>query len=69
MIIEKTLNLDSKAINLLAKKYNPLDYHIQLVSLLKNALPSYNFDNYSKYELHKFLNDIIYNNYHAVRNY
>ncbi|HRI33380.1 MAG TPA: sce7726 family protein [Saprospiraceae bacterium] len=69
MIIEKTLNLDSKAINLLAKKYNPLDYHIQLVSLLKNALPSYNFDNYSKYELHKFLNDIIYNNYHGEEKY
>lgn len=63
MIIEEDQTFDSKAINVLAKNYNALDYSVKLIALLKNVFPSENFDLFSKYKLHKLLNDTILKNY------
>lgn len=61
MILDK--NIDSKTINTLAKNYNALDYSVKLSSLLKNVYPNECFDHYSKYELHKLLNDVLFEHY------
>jgi len=63
MIIEKDRIVSKKAINTLAKSYNTLDYSVKLATLLKNVLPTENFDIFSKFELHKRLNDILLQNY------
>jgi hypothetical protein len=51
------------AINSLAKKYSTLDYFAELSDHLKSIYPDNNFDSYSKYELHKLLNELLFNNY------
>ena len=61
MILDK--NIDDRTINTLAKSYNALDYSVKLSSLLKNVFPTENFDHFSKYELHKLLNDTLFQNY------
>ncbi len=56
-------NIDEKTINALAKNYNALDYSVKLSSLLKNVFPTESLDTFSKYELHKLLNDTLFQNY------
>lgn len=63
MIAEKNIKYKYKAINNLAKKYNTLDYYINLATSLKSVFPSENFDHFTKYELHKRLNETILENY------
>lgn len=65
MIFEKEKIVNERAINILAKSYNALDYSIKLAALLKKVFPSSNFDHFSKYELHKLLNDTILQNFHG----
>ncbi|MDC9722247.1 MAG: sce7726 family protein [Urechidicola sp.] len=61
MILDK--NINGRIINALAKNYNPLDYSVKLSTSLKNVFPTENFDNFSKYELHKLLNDTLFQYY------
>ncbi len=61
MILDK--NIDRRTINALAKNYNALDYSVKLSTLLKNVFPTENFDNFSKYELHKLLNHTLFQYY------
>ena len=61
IILDK--NIDGRTINALAKNYNALDYSVKLSTSLKNVFPTENFDNFSKYELHKLLNDTLYQYY------
>lgn len=63
MILDK--KIDGRIINALAKNYNALDYSVKLSSLLKNVFPSENFNHFSKYELHKLLNDTLFQNYNG----
>ena len=65
MITDKEKIKKGRAINMLAKSYNALDYSIKLSALLKNVFPSENFDQFSKYELHKLLNDTLLQNYNG----
>ena len=65
MISEIDKVVSERAINQLAKKYNPLDYTVKLSSFLKSVFPSKNFNNSSKYELHKLLNDTLFQNYNG----
>lgn len=65
MIFEKDKIVHMRAINLLAKSYNTLDYSVKLSTLLKKAFPSENFDHFSKYELHKLLNDTLLQNFNG----
>jgi hypothetical protein len=62
--IEKN-RIDEKAINLLAKQYNVLDYHVKLSTHLKTIFPKNCFNNFSKYELYKILNKTLIENYHG----
>lgn len=62
MIIDNSLK-NVKAINMLAKNYNTLDYYVKLASLLKSVYPEEDFYGYSKYELHKFFNDVLIQHY------
>jgi len=59
MIFEKEMIADVKAINNLAKCYNTLDYYVKLVALLNGIYPGKQFDNFSKHDLHKLLNDVL----------
>ncbi len=63
MIIGENTIVNENAVNSLAKNYNILDYPVKLSSLLKDVYPSSDFDNFSKYDLHKALNDTIIQNY------
>lgn len=65
MIAEKSILINTETINFLAKNYNTLDYYVKLSTLLKNVYPLYNFENYSKYELHKLLNDTLIQHYNG----
>lgn len=65
MIFEKDIAINEKAINILAKSYNTLDYSTKLAILLKDVFPTENFDHFSKYELHKLLNDTLLQNYNG----
>lgn len=65
MIYNKYKIVDDGAISVLAKSYNILDYQLKLASLLKCVYPSGNFELFSKYELHKVLNDTILQNYNG----
>lgn len=65
MIPQKDKIMNERAINLLAKNYNALDYSVKLAEILKNVFPSKNFDNFSKYKLHKLLNDTLFQNYNG----
>ncbi|MEO5985121.1 MAG: sce7726 family protein [Ferruginibacter sp.] len=56
-------NFDIKLINKIAKNYSPLDYSVILLDHLTKALPSENFDSLSKYELHKYINDLLLEHY------
>jgi ribosomal protein S15P/S13E len=58
-VFEMDMVVGEKAINILAKSYNTLDYHVKLVTLLKGIYPTEHFDNFSKYDLHKLLNNIL----------
>lgn len=63
MIAEKDMIVSQKAINILAQKYSTLDYFINLAKSLKNVFPLENFELFTKYELHKLLNDTLIQNY------
>jgi hypothetical protein len=65
MIFEKNKIENIRAINVLAKNYNTLHYPVKLVELLKGVFPSRNFDHFSKYQLHKLLNDTLFQNYNG----
>lgn len=57
--------MDEKVINCLAKNYSTLDYYVKLVTDLKGVYPTKQFDNFSKYELHKLLNNILVQHYNG----
>ena len=61
----KSSTSDTKVYNVLAKKYNTLDYSPRLAELLRSVYPSMNFDACSKYELHRILNDTLFENYNG----
>ena len=63
MLETSNLPIDEKAINLLAKKYNTLDYFPKLVELLKSVYPTDDFNSFSKYDLHYSLNHILITKY------
>lgn len=65
MIFEKDKIVNQRAINILAKSYSTLDYSVKLATLLNSVFPLENFDHFSKYELHKLLNDTIYENHNG----
>jgi hypothetical protein len=65
MILEKEEIASKRAINRLAKSYNPLDYSVKLTTLLSDVFPSKNFDDYSKFDLHQLLNDTLFHNYNG----
>ncbi len=65
MIFKNDTILNVRAINLLAKSYNTLDYSVKLIALLNSVFPLENFDHFSKYELHKLLNDILLQNFNG----
>ena len=56
-------SFDLKLINKISKDYNPLDYPGRLLHHLKCIFPSLTFANYSKFDLHKLLNQVILENY------
>jgi hypothetical protein len=57
--------IENKLFNILAKKYNTLDYSPRLVELLRSVYPSMDFEDYSKYDLHRLLNDTLFENYNG----
>jgi hypothetical protein len=57
--------VNEKAINRLAKNYNTLDYSVKLIELLKNIYPYQDFENLPKYELHRLLNETMFENYNG----
>ncbi len=63
MIKKKDEIINERAINLLAKNYSTLNYPVKLITLLKDIFPSKDFELFSKYELHKLLNDTLLQNY------
>jgi hypothetical protein len=64
-MLEKENNISIEAINLLAKSYNTLDYSVKLTSILRNIFPTEQFDLFTKYDLHKLLNDILFQYYNG----
>jgi hypothetical protein len=65
MIFDKFLTPTDKIVKTLAKNYNVLDYYVKLEMLLKSVYPLDTFDHFSKYELHKLFNDILFQNYNG----
>ena len=63
MFSEPTGNINERAINLLAKSYNALDYAPRLKRLLSEVYPLQSFDEFSKYDLHELLNKTLLANY------
>lgn len=61
--LNKSTIIDTEAINYLAINYSILDYHVNLVALLKTVYPDKDFEGSSKYELHKLLSDTLLQNY------
>ncbi len=57
--------IDVSNINEIAKNYNPLNYQVQLVKLLKTIYPTNNFEDLTKYELHRLLNKALLENYNG----
>ncbi|MCX6799535.1 MAG: sce7726 family protein [Candidatus Falkowbacteria bacterium] len=49
----------------MAKNYNTLDYSVKLIADLKSVYPEEHFDNFSKHELHKLLNNILVQYYNG----
>lgn len=65
MRISKCYRLDQKSINLLAKQYNVLDYHLKLSNDLNKLFPKDSFNHLSKFELHQILNKTLLENHHG----
>ncbi len=65
MIISANNTSNEKAINVIAKTYNTLDYSGTLIELLKTIYPSGNFEHLTKYELHQLLNETLLQNYNG----
>lgn len=65
MIREQVKISHDKAIKTVAKTYNTLDYSTKLVSLLNSVYPTENFNHLSKYDLHKLLNDTLFENHNG----
>jgi len=59
------IEADERVINALAKSYNTLDYYVTLIKHLQNIYPTEQFENFSKYELHKLLNAILVQYYNG----
>ncbi|MBN8697558.1 MAG: sce7726 family protein [Bacteroidetes bacterium] len=65
IISQSGIETDERVINTLAKNYCTLDYHITLVKHLQNIYPAEQFQNFSKYDLHKLLNEIFIQYYNG----
>jgi hypothetical protein len=65
MILEKVKITQDKAIKAVAKSYNTLDYSTKLVALLNSVYPAGNFSHLSKYDLHKLVNDTLFENHNG----
>lgn len=61
----ETYVINEKAINIIAKSYNTLDYYVKLNELLKAVYPASDFNHLTKYELHKMLNDVLVEKYNG----
>jgi hypothetical protein len=59
----RQLSISEEDINGLAKEYKTLNYYSNLCSQLSKLFPNEKFDVYSKYELHKTLNEILLTRY------
>lgn len=59
------MTFNGEAINYLAKNYNTLDYYVKLTTILKYVYPFQSFDHFSKYDLHKLLNDTLFQYYNG----
>lgn len=55
--------VDINIVKRIARDYKTLDYPITLLSHLEKAYPQVNFDEYSKFDLHRVLNNLLINNY------
>ncbi len=55
----------SDSFNSTLRKYNPLEYSIRLTSLLNDIFPMQNFNDYSKFDLHKLFNDLYVKSYQS----
>lgn len=56
-------NLTSTDLSALARTYSVLANQLTLKRILSGFFKETNFDNYSKFELHSLVNEILYNNY------
>ena len=61
----KNKRVNHEFIKALAANYDILDYSEKLADLLKIAFPSEDFNHFSKYELHRLLNDTLCLNYNG----
>jgi|GEM_PF-598976 len=59
------LEIDERVINNLAKRYCTLDYSVTLIKHLQNIYPTEQLENFSKYELHKLLNEVLVQYYNG----
>jgi hypothetical protein len=62
-MIKKQHYVDIDIVKRIAKDYKTLDYPITLLSHLEKAYPKTNFKEYSKFDLHRVLNNLLMNNY------
>lgn len=65
MVLENFKIASGRAINNLAKNYSTLDYYVKLLSDLKGVYPTEHFEDFSKHELHKLLNNILFQYYNG----
>ena len=57
--------IDARVINEIAKNYNPLNYGVELAKHLKTIYPANNFDDLTKFDLHRLLNEVLLENYNG----
>jgi hypothetical protein len=56
-------SIDPKVVQTLAKNYHPLLYFPRLSNMLRDIFPERIFENNSKYDLHRLINDTVLENY------
>ncbi len=59
------ISLEGQVVSGLARTYNTLDYILKLRNILSSVYPSFNFQQYNKFDLHKVVNETILNNYNG----
>lgn len=57
--IDLRVGANERIVNNLAKNYSTLDYYVTLIKHLNNIYPLGQLENFSKYDLHKLLNEVL----------